>query len=224
MNKAIIEKFIDFCNTNFDIAGFKPAPKFKSLSMCVIDCVYSLRAQYFSTTVPVDKRYAAKYMNNDMYAAGDTLSNLMSNIDNTGGFHDFAANVLQNLQKGSGGRLKSEICYEIARKLSVLIHIDSLEDFQNFESDELIEIVLRSIKGIGDAAVNYLFMLAGDPNRCKPDTHINHCIYDACGHYVSNQECQEIFTAAIAKLNETYPNLTVRDLDNIIWNKYQRNR
>ena len=94
-------------------------------------------------------------------------------------------------------------------------------DFKNFEKEELLEIVLRSVKGMGDAGINYLFMLAGNPNKCKPDVHIHHCIRDALGVDVSNEECQNIFSEAIVLLNKDYPKLTIRDLDNIIWNEYQ---
>ena len=54
--------------------------------------------------------------------------------------------------------------------------MDTFDDFRYFEKETLLEIVLRSVKGMGDAGVNYMFMMAGDPNRCKPDVHIHRCI------------------------------------------------
>lgn len=74
---------------------------------------------------------------------------------------------------------------------------------------------------MGTAGLNYLFMLAGDPNRCKPDVHIHHCIRDACGRDVSDNECQILLTDAVAVLRNDYPYLTVVLLDSIIWQKYQ---
>ena len=85
----------------------------------------------------------------------------------------------------------------------------------------LLENVIKTVKGIGSAGLNYLFMLAGDPNRCKPDVHIHHCVRDALGKDISDFECQELFTAAVAILKKDYPSLTVRKLDGIIWEKYQ---
>ena len=96
-----------------------------------------------------------------------------------------------------------------------------IEDFQNFESPELLEIVIRAVKGMGDAGTNYLFMLAGDPNRCKLDVHVHHCVLDACGEDISNEDCQILFTEAVVELSVDYLDLTVAKLDRIIWNKYQ---
>ena len=98
------------------------------------------------------------------------------------------------------------------------------DDFRNFESQELLEIVVHSVNGLGDAGTNYLFMLAGDPNRCKPDVHIHHCIRDACGEDISNDDCQILFTDAATELREDYPKLTVAMLDGIIWRKYQTSK
>ena len=104
------------------------------------------------------------------------------------------------------------------------LHIETMEDFKYFEAPELLEAVIRSVKGMGDAGTNYLFMLAGDPNRCKPDVHIHHCIKDACGEDISNEDCQILFTEAVKILEKDYSGLTVAKLDGIIWRKYQAAR
>ncbi|HOA78835.1 MAG: recombinase family protein [Bacillota bacterium] len=80
---------------------------------------------------------------------------------------------------------------------------------------------IQSVKGIGPAGLNYLFMLAGDPDRCKPDVHIHRFIYDDIGVNVSDEQCQILLTDVVKLLKYEYPNLTVRSLDSIIWNKYQ---
>ena len=101
----------------------------------------------------------------------------------------------------------------------------TFDDFRNFEKEALLEIVLRSVRGMGDAGVNYMFMMAGDPNRCKPDVHIHRCIKNALGTDVPNNECQILFRETVKKLKDSgYPDLTVRNLDSVIWNKYQKNR
>lgn len=213
--------FAEFCERNFDldsIIGYH----YESLSVCILDCIFSLRARYEATTIPVVQRYAEVYMRNDRLAGGDTVSMLINNIDAAGGAELFADNVLKNRQK-TGGVLKSKVCYDLARKLKSL-HIESVEDFRNFEQQDLLEVVVRSVKGIGDAGANYLFMLAGDPNRCKPDVHIHRCIKDACGDDVSNDDCQTLFTQTVDILRKKHPNLTVRLLDNIIWNRYSQKK
>jgi len=214
------KQFSQYCESSFDLTS-QSEYGYQSLSVCLLDCVYSLRARYYDVTIPIVRRYATKYMNGNPYAAGDTVSMLLHRLDAMG--HDvFAEKVLMNHQKLGGKKQipKEEVCYQLARYLRDL-HIETIEDFQHFESQEILEIVIRAVNGLGDAGVNYLFMLAGDPNRCKPDVHIHHCIRDACGHDISNEDCQTLFTDAVTILHTQHPNLTVRGLDGIIWRAYQ---
>ncbi len=211
-------KFTDFCKRKFDFND-QTLYDYHSLSLCIIDCVYSLRAKYYSTTVPVVKRYVKHYLKNDMHSNCDKISDLITHIDEEGGPNLFAANILENNQK-SGNVLKSEVCLKLAQFLRYL-HIETIDDFRNYEAPELLEAVIHSVKGIGDAGTNYLFMLAGDPNRCKPDTHIHRCIKDACGENISDKDCQILFSETVEELKKDYPYLTVAMLDGIIWRKYQ---
>ena len=215
----MVKKFVEFCKNNLDLDESCNFDVYSSLSVCIIDCIYSLQARYYSVTVPIVKRYADKYMNGDSLATGDNLIDFINHIDEAGGCEKFAQDLLKNRQK-LNGRLKSEVCYELAKKLRIL-KIETKEDFRNYKEIELLEIVISSVKGIGSAALNYLFMLAGDPNRCKPDVHVHHCIVDACGKDISDDDCQILLKEAVEIIKINYPNITVRNLDNIIWNKYQ---
>ena len=219
MNKEIITKFANYCEQNFDLGQENQVPFYNSLPVCIIDCIYSLWTKYFKVTVPIVDRYALKFMNGNKYRSGDKLSDFISNIESVGGCEPFAVDILKNKQKLSG-RLKSEICLELAKNL-LLLNIETKEDFQNFQNVKLLEIVVSSVKGVGDAALHYLFMLTGDPNRCKPDVHIHRCIFDALGYEVSNEDCQIILKGAVDILKDKYENLTVAFLDSIIWNDYQ---
>mgnify|MGYP001419218008 FL=1 len=215
-----IDKFVIYCEQELDFEK-SMVYGYKSLSVCIIDCVYSLRARYYETTIPVVDRYAEYFMEGNKYSSGDTVSMLIENIDGVGGTAKFA-DLLTNHQK-IGGKIqipKAEVCYQLAKYLKYL-HIDTIEEFREFESPELLEIVIRAVKGMGNAGVNYLFMLTGDSDRCKPDVHLHHCITDACGCDVSDEECQILLTDAVKMLNSKYPNMTVRDLDGVIWNKYR---
>ena len=216
----LANQFAKYCDANFDLTT-QGEYGYQSLSVCILDCVYSLRAKYYAVTIPIVERYANAYMDGDSHALGDTVSLLIKRMDEKG-HKEFADQVLRNQQKLGGKKQipKEEVCYQLARYLRDL-HIETIEDFQNFESQEILEIVIRAVNGLGDAGVNYLFMLAGDPDRCKPDVHIHHCVRDACGHDISNEECQLLFTDAVKLLRNQYPNLTVRGLDGIIWRVYQ---
>ena len=220
----LIDKFVEYCRMNLDLTESETY-NYRSLPICIIDCVYSLRAKYYSVTVPITKRYAAAYMNGDTHAKGDTVSQFLQHVDEIGGPEAFASKVLKNHQQ-LGGKAhipKEQVCYKLAQYLSYL-QIESIEDFQQFKSQELLEIVIRAVKGLGDAGTNYLFMLAGDANRCKTDVHIHRCIKDACGVNISNDDCQKLFVEAVSILKEDYPSLTVRKLDGIIWRKYQNQK
>ena len=215
------EQFALYCEHHFNLNN-DISYHYNSLPICIIDCIYSLRAKYYATTSPIVQRYAVQYMNGDIYNPSDTISQFLAHIDELGGPLEFANQVLCNHQQlgGKNHIPKEVVCYQLAQYLKYL-HIETLEDFQNFESQELLEVVIRSVKGLGDAGVNYLFMLAGDSERCKPDVHIHRCIKDACGSNISNEECQILFTDAVQLLHHKYPSLTVRNLDNIIWREYQ---
>ncbi|MBQ6536900.1 MAG: hypothetical protein IJI40_09015 [Firmicutes bacterium] len=65
-------------------------------------------------------------------------------------------------------------------------------------------------------------MLAGDPNRVKPDVHIHHSIVGACGKDVSNEEWQLLFTEAVEILRAINKDLTAAALDNTIWRFYAK--
>lgn len=215
------KQFVEFCKNNLELSK-TVSYEYKSLPICLIDCVYSLRTKYYPVTIPVVKRYADWALDGAVNSANDSITLFMHHIDEIG-LQAFADSVVKNHQKLGGSSIPKElVCYNLAKYLHYL-HIETIEDFRNFECPELLEIVIRAVPGIGDAGVNYLFMLTGDSDRCKPDVHINHCIQDACGYTLNNDEIQTLFTDTVAVLRKDYPQLTVRMLDGIIWRKYSGN-
>lgn len=215
----MLNRFVQYCRNHLNLNDSLYAEPYHSFSVVLIDCFYSLRTHYFSVTVPIVKRYAEIFMNGDVFAYGDNLCSFINHIDNIGGCEAFACEILKNKQV-IAGRLKSEICFELAEKLMSL-GIETINDFQQYQDLRKLETTLRSVRGVGDAGLNYLFMLAGDPNRCKPDVHVHRCIKEACGKDISNQECQLLFTSAVSVLKTDYPRLNVRLLDGIIWKEFQ---
>lgn len=218
ITKNDVNKFVDYCRTNLNLSAKHNAIQYGSLGPCVLDCIYSLRTQYYTVTVPVVKRYGKAFMNGNVYDPSYTLSDFISHIEKFGGTRKFAENVLKNKQVLSG-RLKSEICLELAKKL-VEKGIETKADFASFDQSEL-EQIMRQVKGVGNAAVNYMFMLSGDPNRCKPDVHIHHCIKDAIRRDVSDPDCQILFTEAVKVLKKDCSQITVALLDGFVWEKYR---
>ena len=93
----VTKEFVDFCRKEF-VFDDEISYDYHSLSLCIIDCVYSLRAQYYSTTVPVVNRYAAHYLGNDKSSSSDTVTALITNIQNAGGPVLFAADISLRLK------------------------------------------------------------------------------------------------------------------------------
>lgn len=215
----MVNKFANYCLKNFDLKQKHYANEYYSMSVCLIDCIFSLRAKYFLVTVPVVDRYAKAYMNGDKYSSGDDLTELIKHIDEAGGAEIFAESILKNRQVLSGLR-KSSVMYKLAKKL-LSLGINTMNDFKNFKDQILLENTIKSVRGMGDAGTDYLFMLAGSDDRCKPDVHLHRCIVNAIGHDVTNNECQMLMREAVAILKEEFPDLTVKELDGLIWFKYQ---
>lgn len=212
-----IVKFTNFCKENFDFTDdISEQKEYKSLAVCVLDCVFSLRAIYNPTCINVINRFSEKFLNGNKYSENYSLKNFIEDYDSVGEIK-FRSEILRNNQMLSG-RHKTEVCYDLSKNL-LKININTLEDFRKAET-EAVEREIRSVRGLKDAAVNYMFMLAGDPSRCKPDTHIHHCIRDALGYDISNDDCQTLFTETTKLLKKDYQSLTVRKLDYIVWQSY----
>ncbi|MBO7390018.1 MAG: hypothetical protein J6U39_01115 [Clostridia bacterium] len=215
--KENILKMVAFCKRELDFSKGHYTDPYMSIGPCILDCVYSLRAKYFSITRPTVERYAAKYMGGDPFAPGYTMDDFIHHIAASGGARPFARDVLRNNQVLSG-RLKSEVCLDVAEKLAQA-GIQTIDDFVA-EEESVTEPMLRSVKGMGNAAISFFYMLTGDPDKCKPDTHIHHAVRDALGRDLSDDDCQKLFMGSVEILKADYPKLTVAYLDSLVWQKY----
>ena len=192
---------------------------YHSLPICILDDIFSLQAKYETMTLPTVKRFANHFLNGDIYADGYLVDNFINDLEKEG-LSNVMNNILNNRQV-VGGRRKIEVCYDVAKKLQKL-GVQTMKDFASFEDEDYLTFSLRSIKGVGDAAIDYLFMMAGDSNRVKPDIHIHHCIKDATGHDVSNEECQKLFREVSEVAKNEYPFATPRFLDGLVWTYYSK--
>lgn len=218
--KKYVEKMAEFCEKNFNLNDAE-FPRYDSLSVAIVDCVYSLQMDYKKKVKPIVEKY--KKFLNEKGKNGDSLKEFLEYIEEAGGCQKFADVALNESKNKQNGILKAEICKNLARKL-YLLGIDTHEDFASYfdtEKEEILEVVIMSVKGVGIAASNYLFMLNGDPNRCKIDTHLTKCIKEACGYESKKDEDYQILMKnTVEKLNKTYPKLTMAALDYVIWNGY----
>lgn len=215
-------RFVEYCKERYgnelNVADER-SYCYNSLPICIVDCVYSLRARYNSVTVPIVERYANKFLNGDKTISdeNDTLTDFIRNLTEFN-LRNFADNIAKNHQI-LGGVPKEKVCLDIAEVLREL-GIKTLRDFREYSSREELADAIKSVKGIGAAGVNYLFMLTGDDSKSKPDVHIHRCIAEACGEDVSDKECQRIIEKSAQILKAEYPSLTIRKLDGVIWRDF----
>ena len=215
-----VRKFVDYCETELDLTR-KETYCYRSLSVCLLDSIYSLMNRY-TVCEEIIARYVDKFMDGDKSKEGDNLTDLIANMDNAGGPVEFAENVLESTKKaGNTGLFRSEVVYNLAKQLMVM-GINSIDDFRNYEDELALSAAMQAIKGVGAQASNYLFMLAGSTDRVKKDAHIDQFLNDLFpGQKFSNDECLSLFKETVAELNKKYPEITVRSLDGMVWAKYR---
>lgn len=212
--KELAKQFAEVCEREIQDWSMGVEYNYKSLSVCIIDCIYSLRVKYNAVVVPIINRYAEKYLDGKAAEGVEKCSDLIKHINDVG-TEKFANDILMN-GTFSGGILKSVVVRDLATKF-VELEIESISDFRNYTDEAGLMRAMLSVKGVGDAAANYMFMLAGDPSKCKPDVHIRRFVENACGQNISDAKIQELFTETVKILSKKHPGLTVRMLDGIIW-------
>lgn len=93
-----INKFSKYCETNFsnEISIYKQSTsQYQSLSVCILDCVYSLQASY-SCAKNVVQNYANHYLNGDKNSPNDTLYDFINRIGSNA--TNFATTILKTIK------------------------------------------------------------------------------------------------------------------------------
>jgi hypothetical protein len=117
--------------------------------------------------------------------------------------------------------LKSEAVLRFARALAAR-GIESLEDISRWEEHAGIEDEIRAIPGQASGrSLAYFRMLTGEENRIKPDRMIHRFVSGTIGRNTTDEETLNLIRSAAEQLRETYPAISARWLDNLIWS-YQR--
>ena len=79
----LADQFAKYCEANFDLTT-QSEYGYQSFSLCILDCVYSLRTKHYAVTIPIVERYVNAYMGGNASASGDTVSLLMNRMDEKG--------------------------------------------------------------------------------------------------------------------------------------------
>lgn len=200
-----------------DPAGYR-----RSLALCVVDAVFSLRATYASTTAALE-RYRTARRGAGADPEVDGLRELVTTVDAGGGPVAAAGPVLFGNQgyapgtarRGREGVLKSEAIYRAA--VSMLdIGIDRIEDLHGNPTGG--RAAWLGVRGLGWVSWDYLLMLTGD-DGVKADTMVQRFVAGALGlPSVTGERAKAAVTDAAAALRAD-----ARVLDHAIW-LYQRER
>jgi hypothetical protein len=204
---------------------------YSSISLCVIDAVFSIGVRYESVSATV-RRYCEHYglqlTRSDPRAAlplqpcQESISTLCRHFEDRNS-EVMAHDVFGNRQRTStrGGILKAEAVKRFAEMLR-LHGVEYLQDAPGAWDSVALDQAIRTIPGQRSGiSLQYFWMLAGSDDLIKPDRMILRFLEAALQRRVAVSEAKELLTATTAALNGKYPDLTPRLLDFKIW-EYQR--
>jgi hypothetical protein len=229
----------DYCRQVLKLAEARLSDPYfyMSLTLCMIDAVFSIRARY-ETTMSTVKRYCdCDFFKLTRYRANreclpaiseqQSVSDFIRLVESKGADY-FADKVFRNRQRTSSrnGILKSEAVLRFASALENY-DVNYFQDIYKILSNDLFEDDIRKIPGQRSGiSLKYFFMLAGSDDLIKPDMHIINFLKNAfrkkdIERPISLNDAQVLLSGATRILRIDYPHLTPRLLDNMIWS-YQR--
>jgi len=234
ISETDINKLIVFCERFLKLQCAKLDNEYfyRSLSLCVIDAVYSIGVSYEGTRNTVIKY--CRYYDLPMFR---TDRNIIPAIEDqepiaafvekikSRGIEYFTSKVFDNRQRTSAtnGILKADAVLRFA-KILLKYNVNYFQDVQSLSTNDDFEHDIKTIPGQNSGiSLKYFFMLAGSDDLIKPDRWIKKFLNGAIHKHVSDQDAQKLLFGACEKLKITYPNLTPRLLDNVIW-EYERNK
>jgi len=230
MNEA--RELADFCNKHLDLANASlvDAYYYQSLPLCIIDAVFSINTRYKAVQNVID-RYCKFFNLRRVRSSKDRLpplsdqepvNNFLDKFKHYG-IEKFTEKIFNNRQRTSstGGILKTEAVLHFATVLNKH-EVDYFQDVETILADTAFERDIKNIKGQGSGiSLSYFFMLAGSDDLVKPDRHILTFLTNALSREVKVQEARSLIASSTEILRSSYPHLTPRLLDYVIWN-YQR--
>lgn len=222
-----------FCEQCLALDSARPDDEFyyHSLTLCVIDAVYSIGVRYEGVQNVV-RRYCDYFglrQNGRLpnclppQSEQQSISELIAKMEEFG-IEKFTNAIFQNKQRTStsGGILKSEAVLRFAQVLRDY-NVNFLQDVSRVVADENLNTALRGIPGQASGiSVRYFFMLAGAQDLIKPDRWILRFLERCLGTIPEVEDAQSLISDATKILKARYGHLTPMLLDNLIWNHERR--
>jgi hypothetical protein len=199
---------------------------YQSLSLCVIDSIFSINARYAAVENVVARyckhfsliRLRADRRQLPATAEQESVAVLCDRLSELGA-ERFAAEIFANRQRTSprSGILKAEAVHRFAQ---VLGHhrVNYFQDIPSVADSTLFETAIRAIPGQASGiSLQYFWMLAGSDDLVKPDRQIVRFVQRALGRPVAPQFAGVCLAEAAHLLQGKYPHLTPRLLDYEAW-------
>jgi hypothetical protein len=223
----------NYCKNCLDLADAKLSEEYyyNSLSLCVIDAVFSIGIRYtitrnvvekFCTKLGIEKlrQYGGAYPQVENQFSIESLLHLYKQFTIDEITDTFFRS--RNRTSSKHGILKSEAVLYFARVLSDF-KVNYFQDLPPLIGDIEFEYSIKKIPGQSSGiSTSYFYMLAGEENFIKPDRMIIRFIESAIQRIVAPGEASCLIVNTHEILKEEFPTLTPRMLDHEIW-KYQKN-
>ena len=221
------------CKTKLNLKNAKLSPEYyyQSLSLCVIDAVFSIGIRYYTTRKVVInfcnalgiKRLrvhgSAFPPTKEQFSIVDFL-----NLFEKHGIGKITQTYFKNRCRTSSrnGILKSEAVRRFSEVL-MKYRVNYFQDLAHLIGDVDFGYAIKQIPGQGSGlSTSYFYMLAGDEGFIKPDRMISRFIEKCVGITgVKTDEATDLVKEAHQILKHEFPDLTLRQLDHEIW-KYQK--
>lgn len=210
------------------IVALDPSPRthrWSSISLCVLDAVWSIGANYDSVVTPLVHRFAAAYaipqalvpIEAPLPAESFSLPRLASlNVD------ELVAVTNRQRTSTRGGIVKAEAAVHYAQILASH-QVETLDDgmalLSRSEDVQVVDDALARVPGDGQFGVRrgYLWMLIGDDERIKPDRMVLRLL-SRIGLDVDPLQAERLILGAVASVStELGRNVTAWEIDHAIW-------
>ena len=235
MDSRDVEKIIKYCDQVLDLNNARLSDNeysYQSLSLCVIDAVYSIGVRYEAVRRAVHRycnyfslrRIRENRSNIPQKETQESIADFWKKMYDSG-IEKFATEIFCNKQRTStrNGILKSEAVFKFATVLKKY-DVNYLQDVPKIVSDTNFEREIKSIPGQRTGtSLRYFFMLSGDDDFIKPDRMILRFLEDALQRPVNRNEASSFLAETTRRLQSKYSHLVPRLLDHEIW-KYQRRK
>jgi hypothetical protein len=223
-----VEVVVKCCNDKLKLDNAKLSDEYhyQSLSLCVIDAVFSIGVRYTSTRQTVIKYcdfYGMKRIRNDFSSLPveteqESISQLIDKIEYKG-IEEFTNEVFKNRQRTStcNGILKTEAVLKFAKILKEF-NVEYLQDLVKIINNDKFEEEIKKIPGQKSGiSLTYFFMLAGSSDFIKPDRMIIRFLENALNRKVQLEEARRLLSEASKILKVQFQGMTPRILDHQIW-------